>query len=449
MVRIALFVVCVVSQMPFDAVAQSLRQITSHARVHEVDPTVSADGTTVAWVEFSQTSPGYAIGIADGRGHKRRQFLSGPATIGGLRLSGDGTTLVYAYGTQLWVLPTAGGPPRAITPANKRCSSPSVTEDGQLVAYLARDFSSLTVEVVDTVTLAVTVIGLVPYGLISGPAIAGDGSSLVLTNKTPAGTDLWHYTLTGTPLRKLAGGVRGFEETFDHRGTITACNTADTTGWHLQTITTQGVATTIGSPGIEARPAIVSGNGDRVLWTDPDLRVAYVDGTAERRVVSLGASTSAPSVPIAASRDGSVVVFSTSLPLLRTNPYRDTELFVWRDALSGPEIARVGGTARFLIDVPTAPSSPYVARCSFSRVGGPIIPGVGRLPLAPDTLFRASGVLPSVFRNMQGQLDGKGRATFSIALPNLPALRGVRFYTAAVVAAPSPTITPAIARTIR
>lgn len=448
---LALVVACAAS-WPVSAGAQSLRQITGHARVHEVQPVVSADGTTVAWLEYAPNSPGYSIGISDARGHKRRQFTPGapPTAVGFLRISGDGSTLVYALGGQLWVQPTAGGPPRAITPVGKSCWNPSITDDGRLVAYAVRDaLNQMAVEVVDTTTLAVSPIANVTVWTVSEPAIAGDGSSVLLTNRTATGIELWHYTLAGTPIRRLAADVGGFDAAFDYGGTITAYDATDGTGWHLKTVTTQGVVTTIGAPGVEARPVFVSANGDRVIWSDPDVRVAYADGTGARRAVSLSAPSNPPSVPLAVSRDGGIVVFSTALPLLKTSAYGDAELFVWRDALTGAERTSIGSPARFLIDVPNAPWGTYVARCSFARTGGPVIPGVGRVPLAPDVLFRASGALPTIFRNMSGRLDGKGRATFEVAIPNLAPLRGVRFYSAALVAGPSLSLTPAIARTIR
>jgi len=100
-------------------------------------------------------------------------------------------------------------------------------------------------------------------------------------------------------------------------------------------------------------------------------------------------------------------------------------------------------------DLATAPVSdsryPYRAlrdRCAtfhaavFSSEPNAGIPlGDGRTnPLGPDNLLLASAtnVLPGLFRNYQGKLDGNGDGRISIALPKISALTGVTLYTAFV-----------------
>jgi len=79
------------------------------------------------------------------------------------------------------------------------------------------------------------------------------------------------------------------------------------------------------------------------------------------------------------------------------------------------------------------PGATYQAATALSNAGIPI--GGGRvIPLGVDSMLFASAtnVLPTLFKNYLGNLDGKGDGAISIALPNLPALTGVTLYTAFV-----------------
>jgi len=77
------------------------------------------------------------------------------------------------------------------------------------------------------------------------------------------------------------------------------------------------------------------------------------------------------------------------------------------------------------------PVAQYVAASSLGNVGIPL-PDGRIVPLAPDGMFFASAqnLLPTLFKNYQGVMDGNGDAGCSIDLPNIPALVGVTIYTA-------------------
>jgi len=85
------------------------------------------------------------------------------------------------------------------------------------------------------------------------------------------------------------------------------------------------------------------------------------------------------------------------------------------------------------------PGTPYQAAAAFAAAPG--IPVDTRsIPLAPDALTLLSLSLPSVFQGFSGFTNGIGSATARIALPAVPELVGVVFFTALVTlsgAAPS------------
>jgi sugar lactone lactonase YvrE len=93
--------------------------------------------------------------------------------------------------------------------------------------------------------------------------------------------------------------------------------------------------------------------------------------------------------------------------------------------------------ARLFLSVRFAshPAMPYVAAASFfSRPGIPV--DTRRIPINPDDLFTMSVLLPQIFVNFVGVLDASGRAVPAIDIPKAAALRGLRFYLAAVVIDP-------------
>jgi hypothetical protein len=63
-----------------------------------------------------------------------------------------------------------------------------------------------------------------------------------------------------------------------------------------------------------------------------------------------------------------------------------------------------------------------------------VLPDGRIVPLSIDSVFLASvtNVLPGLFKNFAGVMDGNGDATISVALPNVPALKGITLYTAFV-----------------
>ncbi len=97
--------------------------------------------------------------------------------------------------------------------------------------------------------------------------------------------------------------------------------------------------------------------------------------------------------------------------------------------------ARVGQPFCFRLSFPGQWGSPYVAALSFGFRPGLAIAG-RTIHLQPDALFFASLLGSGIFQNFQGYLTTAGEAFPQVALPNLLALRGQRFYAVAVTLGP-------------
>lgn len=73
----------------------------------------------------------------------------------------------------------------------------------------------------------------------------------------------------------------------------------------------------------------------------------------------------------------------------------------------------------------------YLAAASFGTLPGIMTPA-GRIHLVPDALFYLSLQAPALFQGFAGVLDPNGTALLGVGIPAIPALRGLRFYLAAV-----------------
>ena len=75
---------------------------------------------------------------------------------------------------------------------------------------------------------------------------------------------------------------------------------------------------------------------------------------------------------------------------------------------------------------------PFQMGSSFGN--GPIPIDSRKLELSPDNLLvvSTSGALPMIFQDYAGTLDAQGEAKARLNIPNIPALKGFRIYTAFV-----------------
>ncbi|MBN2492526.1 MAG: hypothetical protein JXQ29_16885 [Planctomycetes bacterium] len=108
------------------------------------------------------------------------------------------------------------------------------------------------------------------------------------------------------------------------------------------------------------------------------------------------------------------------------------EVYVAAAGLVGSGTGAPGTTLRFTLTAPADGGLPYQMGSSFGN--GPIPIDTRRLGLSVDSLLVLSvaGALPAVFQNYAGKLDAQGVAQAALAIPNLPALKGLRIYTAYV-----------------
>jgi len=98
--------------------------------------------------------------------------------------------------------------------------------------------------------------------------------------------------------------------------------------------------------------------------------------------------------------------------------------------LIGSGSGKPGTAIAFSLFSPSDGGLPYQMGSSFGN--GPIPIDTRQLGLSPDALLVLSvnGALPTVFANYAGLLDAQGNGSAKLNIPNIPALKGLRIYTA-------------------
>jgi len=106
------------------------------------------------------------------------------------------------------------------------------------------------------------------------------------------------------------------------------------------------------------------------------------------------------------------------------------EVYVASASLVGSGSGAPGTTVAFTLAAPADGGLPYQMGSALGN--GPIPVDTRRLDLSPDALLglSVSGALPAVFQNYSGRLDAQGQGQAALAIPNAPALKGLRIYTA-------------------
>jgi hypothetical protein len=95
-------------------------------------------------------------------------------------------------------------------------------------------------------------------------------------------------------------------------------------------------------------------------------------------------------------------------------------------------VPRVGGNLSLALSDPENTAGSYVLALASSTRGFPFARGL-RIPLSPDALYWSSMTPPFAgLTGSQGPFDGQGRANAWLAVPDAPALEGVRFHSAFV-----------------
>lgn len=105
-------------------------------------------------------------------------------------------------------------------------------------------------------------------------------------------------------------------------------------------------------------------------------------------------------------------------------------LTVSRATITPSGTGQIGTTLTFNLAAASEAGKPYQVGTSLGA--GPTKIGKHSLPLAVDELLKlsTSNLVPALFRTYSGVLDVSGVGAASLAIPNNPALKGVRTYTA-------------------
>ncbi len=429
----------------------SVVQLTMNGgSTEDMAPTMSADGTVIAWYRTS-ASTGFDLYTATAPSYTPQLLAASVATLPVWpELSADGTTIAFTDGTDILVVPTAGGPPKNVTnfPSGSSVelfTDLSISDDGRFVCFVQRVGGIPDAAVVDTTTNAIVNVSNNATADIVTTAISGDASTVVFTAKRGGANEaIWASNFsTIIKVRDIAPALPDMLA-LDHTGTRCAYEIVGGGDTEIWSVRIDGTANTNVSqnPGGADRRVTYAGNGDRIAWksartnqnTQADVYIAYPDGTNRRNVSIVGdMNPSILNTEYAIDGDGTRAAFSTRTDLMSGNPEGDSDLYLWTDALTRAGRATPGATVSLLLNEPTAVGLPYVVRTAFARTPGIPLPGAATVPLAPDALFFLSGQLPTVFQGYQGTLSAAGRATAAIAIPNAAALIGLDLYTAFIV----------------
>ncbi|MBN2490125.1 MAG: hypothetical protein JXQ29_04680 [Planctomycetes bacterium] len=108
------------------------------------------------------------------------------------------------------------------------------------------------------------------------------------------------------------------------------------------------------------------------------------------------------------------------------------EVYVASATITGSGTGAPGTTLTFLLSAAADGGLPYQLGSSLGN--GPIPIDARKLELSVDSLLTLSvlGLAPAVFQNYAGVLDAQGAGKAALHIPNLPALKGIRIYTAFV-----------------
>jgi len=98
--------------------------------------------------------------------------------------------------------------------------------------------------------------------------------------------------------------------------------------------------------------------------------------------------------------------------------------------ITGDGAGKIGTTVTLKLESASDAGLPYQVGSSFGN--GPIPIDTRRLGLSLDTLLMVSigAHLPTIFQNYAGLLDPTGKGSAKLNIPNIPALRGLKIYSA-------------------
>jgi hypothetical protein len=295
-----------------------------------------------------------------------------------------------------------------------------------------------------------TTIGNLPAPLSYVPIILVDqtGDLLVLNSTTTASAGgVFRVPMGSSQLTTLVSGIPGavaMEEDLATGDLLVADQTGD-----VHRVTRNGTITSVtrgafpAAPGVRSKMhtyfrdgSVIATWGNQVYQFDPRLG-------ATSTLVSGGSASY-----IGLDHDPIHGQFyrGDSNALVRYNPGNGqtalirqwTTLFTVSDvatwgsrALTGQGSPRPGSAYPIHLGLFSESGRAYQAACSFGTLFGIPTPA-GRIPLDPDALFFLSLANPVAFQGFAGFLSRSGTARLTVNLPNIGALRGLRFFAAAI-----------------
>lgn len=415
-------------------------------------PSISDDADRLLWVRCDLNT-GYAdlhMTTIWGTNGYRLTTICNVKYPGGAVVSGDGRTVVFIAGGNVYTIPATGGNPRRVTGYTRWQSvvrDLAITRDGGKAGFTVFDAAAKTYNyaILDSGSLVVrAVTKSLPNDVLYG-TMSGDGSLVAFTAKR-GNVDryLWFVGTDGKNLRR-ASTVKVSTvgcPSLDHAAKTCAFDGLDGDVYTIRTDGTRLVNVSQNSGGLD-RHARLSSNGDRIFWmsirstnADGEVWMAFPEARggmqtfATSRIGPRPPATTKPHSGFAVNGDGTAVVYASEYQGLRAY-----ELWYWTGCLARAVglPARPGRTVAFIIRDWYAAGASYWLRSAFARSPGISLPGVGTVPLTPDSLFFLSGQSPTICQDFTGKLGSLGGAVASIRIPNAPLLRGVSIHTCALI----------------
>jgi Tol biopolymer transport system component/DNA-binding winged helix-turn-helix (wHTH) protein len=218
------------------------------------NPSLSADGRTLAYEGLGGADSDLGIWIANADGTNSRRVINRPFISASTpAISPDGTLIVFYQSSggpmgDLWIVPSSGGTPRRLTFDDTEGGTPSWTPDGRFVVFSSNRTGSHTLwrirveggdaepmtsgagedrephvssdgrrliytnvrnsfslELLDVSTGRTTSLAN-RRTTIAGPRFSPQGDRITFFHETGAGTHLWTFDVNGNDLRQITDG---------------------------------------------------------------------------------------------------------------------------------------------------------------------------------------------------------------------------------------------------
>ena len=314
-------------------------------------PSLSANGTKIAFAsdrDLTGQNPevNFEVFVAQmgpGRAVTLTQISSTPAGVSLVpSLSADGNHVAFASdgnyananndrSLEIFIANLAGAQVVSYTqvtsaPAAILYDQPSISDDGQRMAFVQREFSDVTDVVSQTVMAWLggsgpsSILTLDTTATDPRPAISGNGRTVayVHSHGTDGPFELWVYNLTTSVTNSVASVVRECKPFISRNGDRVGCVNSDSVIAVYSPF--RSVVTTGGTVGNNAQPVLASA-GDTVAYVDSNDTISWITCRSADLALVLPVSNSVP------ARAGSLVTMSVPVSNLGPSASPTTTLF--------------------------------------------------------------------------------------------------------------------------